>query len=56
MSIEVVTEDVQIDGLDGKAFKWVPVEQLVPYENNPRRIPESAVEALIAALKAQCEC
>ena len=44
-------EAVQIDGLQRDAIRMVPITSLVPYENNPRRIPQDAIDAVAESLR-----
>lgn len=53
MSAETMpTETVQdIQGLDVKDIKLRPLAELVPYDKNPRRIPQDAIDAVAKSLE-----
>lgn len=40
-----------VPGLSAAAIKTMPLDSLVPYENNPRRIPEDAIEAVAESIR-----
>ena len=52
MSTETVPQThVEIQGLDPKDIKLLPVGDLVPYDKNPRRIPQDAIDGVAKSLE-----
>lgn len=51
MSDEQTTVEESPAGLGNDDLRTVPIEDLIPYENNPRRIPQDAIDAVATSIE-----
>lgn len=52
MSIEVEPQEpVVIQGLDPKDIRSTPIGDLIPYDKNPRRIPQDAIDGVAKSIE-----
>jgi len=49
--VEVVPVEVPPVAKIESQLRMVPIEQVIPYDNNPRRIPQSAIDAVAESIR-----